>query len=53
MKSQKTKNLPEKTSDNKDLLKKEINKKKNWSNNKEIKTEKPISFHQMHYHLQY
>ena len=43
MKAQKTKNLPEKTSDNKDLLKKEINKKKNWSNNKEIKTEKPIT----------
>ena len=42
MKSQKTINLPEKTSDNKDLLKKRTNKKKNYSNNKEIKTEKPI-----------
>ena len=42
MKSQKTINLPEKTSGNKDLLKKRISKKKNYSNNKEIKTEKPI-----------
>ena len=41
MKSQKTKISPKKTSDNKDLLK--INKKENWSNNKEIKTEKPIT----------
>ena len=41
MKSQKTINLPEKTSGNKDLLKKRISKKKNYSN-KEIKTEKPI-----------
>ena len=43
MKSQKPENSPEKTSDNKDLLKKKI-KKKNWSNNKAIKTEKPITF---------
>ena len=35
----KTKNLPEKTSDNKDLPKKKVYKKKN---NKEIKIEKPI-----------
>ena len=42
MESQKTINLPAKTSDNKDLLKKRINKKKKYSNNKEIKTEKPI-----------
>ena len=39
MKSQKTINLPEKTSDNKDLLKKKVNKKKN---NKENQIEKPI-----------
>ena len=39
MESQKTINLPEKTPDNKDLLKKRINRKKN---NKEIKVEKPI-----------
>ena len=39
MKSQKTINLPEKTSDNKNLPKKKVNKKKN---NKEIKVEKPI-----------
>ena len=44
MKSQKTINSPEKTSDNKDLLKKRINKKKNYSNNKKIKMEKPITF---------
>ena len=51
MKSQKTINLPKKTSDNlpkktssKNLLKKRINKKKNDSKNKEIKTEKPIIF---------
>ena len=38
-------NLPEKTFNNKDLLKQRINKKKNCSNNKEIKTEKPtVSF---------
>ena len=43
MKSQKTINSLEKTSDNKDLLKKRINKKKNYSNNKEIKMEKPIT----------
>ena len=35
----KTINLPEKTSDNKDLPKKKVNKKKN---NKEIKIEKPM-----------
>ena len=39
MESQKTINLPEETSNNKDLLKKKGNKKKN---NKEIKIEKPI-----------
>ena len=39
MEFQKTINLPEKTPDNKDLLKKRINRKKN---NKEIKVEKPI-----------
>ena len=37
MESQKTINLPEKTSDKKDLLKKRIN-------NKKIKMEKPITF---------
>ena len=42
MESQKTINSLKKTSDNKDLLKKRINKKKNYSNNKEIKMEKPI-----------
>ena len=40
MESQKTINLPEKTFDNKDLPKKNVNKKRN---KKEIKTEKPIS----------
>ena len=39
MESIKTINLPDKTSHNKDLLKKKVNKKKN---NKEIKIEKPI-----------
>ena len=39
MESKKTINLSEKTSDNKDLSKKKVNKKKN---NKEIKIEKPI-----------
>ena len=39
MESKKTINLPEKTSDNKYLLKKRVNKKKN---NKEISIEKPI-----------
>ena len=39
MESQNTINLPEKTSDNKYLFKKRINKKKS---NKEIKVEKPI-----------
>ena len=43
MESQKTINLLEKTSNNKDLLKKRINQKKNYSNNKEIKMEKPIA----------
>ena len=43
MEFQKTINSPEKTSDNKDLLKKRINKKKNYSNNKKIKMEKPIT----------
>ena len=43
MKSQKTKNSPEKASDNKNLLEKEINKNKNWSNTNKIKTEKPIT----------
>ena len=37
-------NLPEKTSDNKDLLKKRNYKKKNYSNSKEIKTEKQLIF---------
>ena len=39
MESIKTINLPEKTSDNKYLLKKRVNKKKN---SKEIRIEKPI-----------
>ena len=39
MESKKTINLPEKTSDNKDLPKKKVNKKKN---RKEIKIKKPI-----------
>ena len=43
MEFQKTINLPEKTSNYKDLLQKRVNKKKNnWSNDKEIKIEKPI-----------
>ena len=42
MEFQKTINSLKKTSDNKDLLKKRINKKKNYSNNKEIRIEKPI-----------
>ena len=41
MESIKTINLPEKTSDNKNLPKKKVNKKKN---NKEIKIEKLILF---------
>ena len=41
MESKITINLPEKTSDNKNLPKKKLNKKKN---NKEIKIEKPILF---------
>ena len=39
---QKTINSLEKTSDGKDLPKRRINKKKNDSNNEEIKIEKPI-----------
>ena len=39
MESKGTINLPEKASDNKDLSKKKVNKKKN---KKEIKIEKPI-----------
>ena len=42
MEFKKTINLPEKTPDNKDLLKKRVNRKKNRSNDKEIKIEKPI-----------
>ena len=42
MESQKTINSLEKTSDNKDLLRKRTNKKENYSRNKEIKIEKPI-----------
>ena len=49
MESQKTINSLEKTSDNKDLLRKRINKKKNYSNNKEIKMEKPITSFSIHY----
>ena len=43
MESQKTINSLEKTFDNKDLLKKGTNKKKNYSNKKEIRMEKPIT----------
>ena len=43
MEFQKTINSLEKTSDKKDLPKKRINKKKNYSNNKEIKMKKPIT----------
>ena len=39
MEPKKTINLPEKTSNNKDLQKKKVNKK---NNNKEIRIEKPI-----------
>ena len=39
MESKTTINLPEKTSNNKDLLKKKVNRRKN---NKETKIEKPI-----------
>ena len=42
MESQKIINLPEKTADNNDLLKKRINKKKNYSNNKEIRIKTPM-----------
>ena len=41
MESKITINLPEKTSDNKNLPKEKVNKKKN---NKKIKIEKPILF---------
>ena len=44
MESQKTINILEKTSDNKDLLKKRTSKKGNYSSNKEIKMGKPITF---------
>ena len=44
MEFQKTINSLEKTSDKNDLPKKRINKKKNYSNNKEIKAEKPVTF---------
>ena len=44
MEPQKTINSLEETSDNKDLLKKRINNKSNYSNNKEIKMEKIITF---------
>ena len=47
MESKKTMNLPEKTSDNKHLPKKKVNKKKN---NKEIKIEKPIFFISFNYY---
>ena len=44
MESQKTINLPNTTSNNKDLFKKRVNRKKNnWCNNKEIRIEKPIT----------
>ena len=43
MEPQKIINSLEKASDNKDLLKKRINNKKSYSNNKEIKMEKPIT----------
>ena len=43
MESQKIINSLKKTSANKDLTKKRINKKKNYSDNKKIRVEKPIS----------
>ena len=43
MESQKTINSLEKTFDNKDLLTKRTNTKGNYSSNKEIKMEKPIT----------
>ena len=46
MESIKTINFPEKTSNNKDLPKKKVNRKKN---NKEIKIEKPILFISFNY----
>ena len=42
MECQKITNSLQQTSDNKDLLKKRINKKRNYDNNNEIMTEKPI-----------
>ena len=42
MEFQKIINVIDTTSDNKDLPKKRINKKKNYSNNENIKIEKPI-----------
>ena len=44
MEFQKIINSLEQTSDNKDALKKGSIRKKNYSNNKEIKTEKPVTF---------
>ena len=50
MEFQKNINLPEKTPDNKDLLKKRVNRKKNnRSNDIEIKIEKPILFISINY----
>ena len=46
MESIKTIHFPEKTSNNKDLPKKKVNRKKN---NKEIKIEKPILFISFNY----
>ena len=43
MEPQKTINLLKKASNNKDLLKKTVNKKKNYSDTKKIKMEKPIT----------
>ena len=43
MEPQKTINSLEKTSNNKDLLKKRVNKIKNYGDNKTIKVEKPIT----------
>ena len=44
MEPQKTINSLEKTSNNKDLLKERVNKKKIYSDNKKNKMEKPITF---------
>ena len=43
MEPQNTINSLEKTSNNKDLLKKRVNKIKNYGGNKKIKIEKPIT----------